>query len=53
MPTATYAGHDVSVNDEGFLTDPARAHGRDVDHRLRCQRSLTLVRSPPASGLAS
>jgi sulfur relay (sulfurtransferase) DsrC/TusE family protein len=22
MPTATYAGHDVSVNDEGFLTDP-------------------------------
>ena len=24
MPTATYAGHDVSVNDEGFLTDPAQ-----------------------------
>ena len=22
MPTATYAGHDVAVNDEGFLTDP-------------------------------
>jgi peroxiredoxin family protein len=24
MPTATYAGHDVPVNDEGFLTDPAQ-----------------------------
>ena len=24
MPTATYAGHDVSVNDEGFLTDPGQ-----------------------------
>jgi TusE/DsrC/DsvC family sulfur relay protein len=24
MPTATYAGHDVLVNDEGFLTDPAQ-----------------------------
>ena len=24
MPTATYDGHDVSVNDEGFLTDPAQ-----------------------------
>jgi sulfide:quinone oxidoreductase len=24
MPTATYAGHDVSINDEGFLTDPAQ-----------------------------
>jgi TusE/DsrC/DsvC family sulfur relay protein len=23
MPTATYAGHDVPVNDEGFFTDPA------------------------------
>ena len=22
MPTATYAGHDVAVNDEGFLIDP-------------------------------
>ena len=24
MPTATYAGHTVSVNDEGFLTDPGQ-----------------------------
>ena len=24
MPTATYAGHDVAVNDEGFLTDPSQ-----------------------------
>ena len=24
MPTATYAGHDVLVNEEGFLTDPAQ-----------------------------
>ncbi len=23
MPTATYAGHSVDVNDEGFLIDPA------------------------------
>ena len=22
MPIAVYAGHDVTVNDEGFLTDP-------------------------------
>ena len=22
MPTATYAGHDVAVNDEGFFLDP-------------------------------
>ena len=24
MPTATYAGTEVAVNDEGFLTDPAQ-----------------------------
>ncbi len=24
MSTATYAGHDVSVNDEGFLTDASQ-----------------------------
>ncbi len=24
MPTATYDGHDVAVNDEGFLTDPGQ-----------------------------
>jgi dissimilatory sulfite reductase related protein len=24
MLTATYAGHDVAVNDEGFLTDPSQ-----------------------------
>ena len=24
MPSTTYAGHDVSVNDEGFLTDPGQ-----------------------------
>ena len=24
MPTATYAGHDVAVNDEGFLADPGQ-----------------------------
>ena len=24
MPTVTYAGHDVTVNDEGFLTDPGQ-----------------------------
>jgi tRNA 2-thiouridine synthesizing protein E len=24
MPTATYAGKDVTVNDEGFFIDPAR-----------------------------
>ena len=24
VPTATYAGHTVSVNDEGFLTDPGQ-----------------------------
>jgi len=24
MPTVTYAGHDVIVNDEGFFTDPSR-----------------------------
>jgi TusE/DsrC/DsvC family sulfur relay protein len=24
MPTATYAGTDVAVNDEGFFTDPAQ-----------------------------
>jgi dissimilatory sulfite reductase related protein len=24
MPTATYAGKDVAVNDEGFFTDPAQ-----------------------------
>ena len=23
MPTATYAGHDVDVNDEGFFLDPS------------------------------
>ena len=23
MPTATYAGHDVEVNDEGFFSDPS------------------------------
>jgi len=23
MPTTTYAGHSVAVNDEGFLVDPA------------------------------
>lgn len=24
MPAATYAGHSVAVNDEGFLVDPAQ-----------------------------
>ena len=24
MPAATYAGHSVDVNDEGFLTDPGQ-----------------------------
>ncbi len=24
MPTATYAGRDMSVNEEGFLTDPGQ-----------------------------
>jgi len=24
MPTRTYAGHEVTVNDEGFLEDPAQ-----------------------------
>jgi dissimilatory sulfite reductase related protein len=24
MPTATYAGREVAVNDEGFFTDPAQ-----------------------------
>jgi dissimilatory sulfite reductase related protein len=24
MPTATYAGSEVTVNDEGFFTDPAQ-----------------------------
>ena len=24
MPTATYAGHDVAVSDEGFLADPSQ-----------------------------
>jgi len=24
VPTATYAGHTVTVNDEGFLTDPSQ-----------------------------
>jgi len=24
VPTATYAGHAVSVSDEGFLTDPSQ-----------------------------
>jgi dissimilatory sulfite reductase related protein len=24
MPTATYAGSEVAVNDEGFFTDPAQ-----------------------------
>jgi TusE/DsrC/DsvC family sulfur relay protein len=24
MPTLTYAGSDVTVNDEGFFTDPAQ-----------------------------
>ena len=24
MPAATYAGHSVDVNDEGFLTDPSQ-----------------------------
>lgn len=24
MPTATIAGHEVQINDEGFLTDPAQ-----------------------------
>jgi len=24
MPAASYAGHDVTVNDEGFLADPSQ-----------------------------
>ena len=24
MPTATYAGHDVAVNEEGFFTEPSQ-----------------------------
>lgn len=24
MPTATYAGHDVQVNEDGFLTEPSQ-----------------------------
>ena len=40
MPTATYAGHSVVVNDEGFLADPAQwteemAAGDRQDRRRR------------------
>ena len=41
MPTATYAGHEASVNDDGFFTDPEQwtedmapeiAKAQGIDH---------------------
>jgi hypothetical protein len=37
MPTATYATHDVSVNDEGFFDDPTQ-WTEDMTPRDRARR---------------
>jgi dissimilatory sulfite reductase related protein len=40
MPTATYAGTEVTVNDEGFFTDP-RQWAEDMAPQIACQEGLT------------
>ncbi len=55
MPNATYVGHDVTINDEGFLTDPgqwtddmapqiAKAEGID-ELTLRHWQVITFMRA--------
>lgn len=42
MPVATIEGHDVHVNDEGFLTDPAE-WDEDLGTALAAQIGITLT----------
>jgi tRNA 2-thiouridine synthesizing protein E len=42
MPVATIEGHDVHVNEEGFLTDPAEWN-EDLGKALAAQIGITLT----------
>jgi TusE/DsrC/DsvC family sulfur relay protein len=42
MPTTTYAGREVAVNDEGFLTDPAQ-WSEDMAPQIARQEGIELT----------
>ena len=42
MPTATYAGSEVTVNDEGFFTDPAQWR-EDMAPQIASQEDIELT----------